>query len=123
MTTSGSSSLYDTLGGAPAVTAAVEDFYKRVLGDAALAPFFTATNMERLKGHQVAFLSQALGGPQAYTGRPLRTAHTGMGVKDSDFDKVAQHLMDTLEGLGVPALQIKEVINLIAPLRPDIVGL
>ena len=55
----------------PAVNAAVERFYVRVLADPMLAPFFTDVNMERLKGHQFAFLSQALGGPQQYSGATM----------------------------------------------------
>jgi len=35
--------IYDSIGGAPAVRAAVDDFYTRVLADARLAPFLTWT--------------------------------------------------------------------------------
>lgn len=41
-------SIFDAIGGAPAVAAAVDDFYARVLGDPALAPFFDTTDMTRL---------------------------------------------------------------------------
>ena len=50
-------SIYDSIGGAPAVRAAVDDFYERVLGDPRLAPFFTGTDMNRLKSHQRAFIA------------------------------------------------------------------
>jgi hemoglobin len=45
-------SIYDTIGGASAVRAAVDDFYARVLADARLAPFFAETELERLRAHQ-----------------------------------------------------------------------
>ena len=41
-------SIYDAIGGAPAVRAAVDDFYARVRADARLAPFFIGTSLLRL---------------------------------------------------------------------------
>ena len=67
-------STYDDICGAPAVRAAVDDFYTRVLADARLAPFFTGTDRERLKAHQRAFIAAALGGPQIFAGRFHRRA-------------------------------------------------
>lgn len=55
-------SLFDRLGGMPAITAAVEKFYERVLADAELSPFFTRTNLVWLRKRQGQFLAQALGG-------------------------------------------------------------
>ena len=67
-------SIYDNMGGAPSVRAAVDDFYARILADARLAPFFTGTDLERLKAHQRAFIAAALGGPQILAGRFHRRA-------------------------------------------------
>ena len=50
-------SIYDSIGGAPAIRVAVDDFYARVLADARLAPFFTGTDLHRLKVHQRAFIA------------------------------------------------------------------
>src|SRR3954447_13881267 len=38
--------IYDSIGGPPAVSAAVDDFYLRVLADPALAPFFAGIDMQ-----------------------------------------------------------------------------
>ena len=46
-------SLYERLA-APAVNAAVDLFYTKVLADESLAPFFVGTDLKRL-GHQRAF--------------------------------------------------------------------
>jgi len=45
-------SLYEQLGGAAAVAAAVDEFYKRVLSDTDLVEFFAETNLEVQKKHQ-----------------------------------------------------------------------
>lgn len=54
-------SLYERIGRAPAITAAVDRFYDRVLADPELKNFFNGVSRSRLKAHQFAFLSQALG--------------------------------------------------------------
>ena len=114
-------STYDSIGGAPAIRAAVDDFYARVLADRRLAPFFAGTDLERLKAHQRAFIAAAIGGPEVFGGRDLASAHAGLGIADRDFDAVAGHLAGTLTGLGVPEDTIGQIAGALAPLRDDIV--
>jgi len=115
------STLYEDIGGQPAVMAAVDLFYQRVLADSTLTPFFEHIPMQRLKGHQAAFLTQALNGPETYKGRSMREAHAGRGITDADFDRVAMHLVETLAELGVPATMIDQIVGRVGPLRPEIV--
>lgn len=114
-------SIYDSIGGAPAVRSAVEGFYARVLADERLAPFFTGTGLERLKVHQRAFLAAALGGPQIFTGRDIAAAHAGLGIGDGDFDAVVGHLASALTSLGVVEDTIGQIGVALASLRGDIV--
>jgi len=113
--------IYDSIGGAAAVRAAVDDFYARVLADRRLAPFFARTDMERLKAHQRAFIAAAVGGPEVFAGRDMTSAHAGLGIGDGDFDAVVTHLADTLTALGVPEDTIGQIGGALAPLRDDIV--
>lgn len=114
-------SIYDSIGGAPAVHAAVDDFYRRVLADPELAPFFTGTDLGRLKSHQRAFIAAAVGGSEIYQGRDMAAAHAGLAITHSDFDAVVGHLVDTLTGLGVPDRTVAQIGGALAPLRADIV--
>ena len=114
-------SIYDSIGGAPAVSAAVEDFYARVLSDPQLTPFFDETDLAHLKAHQRAFIAAAIGGSEIYRGRDMAAAHAGLDIADADFDAVVAHLVDTLTGLGVPAEAIGQIGAALAPLRRDIV--
>ena len=118
----GNGSIYDEIGGEPALVKVVDDFYLRVLADPQLAGFFTGMNMIRLKGRQVAFFAQALGGPELYDGASMRDAHTGRGITQSDFDKVALHLTESLQTAGVPDDLVGQIIGVIAPLAPEIVS-
>jgi hemoglobin len=112
--------IYTQIGGHEALETVVEDFYDRVLADDELAPFFTGTNMARLKGKQVEFFAAALGGPDPYTGAPMRQVHQGRGITMHHFNLVAGHLTDSLTAAGVPAETVDQIIAAIAPLSDEI---
>ena len=110
------------LGGAPAIEAAVDDFYARVLADASLSSYFSGTDVDRLRAHQRDFFTTALGGPQRYSGRSLDVADRGLGIDDDAFDRVVGHLVDTLRALGADDETIGEVAAALAPLRAQVVN-
>ncbi len=112
--------IYDRIGGCEAIEVVVDDFYARVLGDDQLSGFFTGSNMNRLKGKQVEFFAAALGGPDPYTGAPMKQVHQGRGIKMSHFALVAGHLTDALLAAGVPPTTVDEIIGAISPLAADI---
>lgn len=114
--------LFERLGGVPAIKAAVDAFYERVLADADLKPFFTGVNMRWLKGRQNAFFIQALGGPQVYKGKDMAAAHANLPITQEHFGQVAGHLVAALAAVGVPTPLIDEVVAAVAPLAPQIVN-
>ena len=114
--------LYERIGGEPAVRAAVDRFYQRVLADPELTGFFDGISMQRLKGHQFAFLSQALGGPKQYSGASMRDAHRRLAIEQRHFDGVAVHLVETLRELGVSEEIIATVGGALTPLSGEIVN-
>ena len=117
--------LYERIGGAPAVKAAVDIFYDRVLADERIAHFFEGVDMGGQSAKQRAFLVKAFGGPNTYTGADLRRGHAHLvarGLNDSHFDAVAAHLVDTLIHLGVHFTDIEEVLALLESVRDDVLG-
>ncbi|MDJ0936715.1 MAG: group 1 truncated hemoglobin [Kiloniellales bacterium] len=120
-----SDSLFDRLGGAPAVEAAVTLFYEKVLADPQISHFFEGTNMAIQQAKQKAFLTMVFGGPARYSGRDLRRAHAPLverGLNDSHFDAVAGHLQATLEELGVAQDLTAEVMLTAASTRDDVLN-
>jgi hemoglobin len=115
-------SIYEAIGGEPALVAVVDDFYVRVLADPQLAGFFAGANMPKLKGRQVEFFAAALGGPSLYQGLGLREVHAGRGISQDDFNRVAFHLAGALAAAGVPAETIGQIAAAITPLADDIVS-
>ena len=88
--------LYQAMGGEEGIAKLVGAFYRRVLTDESLSPFFDHVPMERLKVMQKEFFSEALGGPLFYSGRSLRQVHAGMGIEKEHVRRFVQHLLDTL---------------------------
>ncbi|GAA4545447.1 group 1 truncated hemoglobin [Pseudonocardia xishanensis] len=113
-------SIYDEIGGAAAVSAAVEQFYERVVADPELAPYFDGIDLARLKGHQRMFIAVALGGPEKYVGRSMGEAHARLHILPAHFDLVVGHLVATLDGLGVPQETIGRIGASLAPLKAEI---
>jgi hemoglobin len=114
-------SVFEQIGGRPAVSAAVDGLYERLLADPVLAPYFTGTDMERQKRHMRACMAVALGGADFYAGRDMRSAHAGLDVTHDVFDRVVAHLVDTLASLGVPVELIEAIGAKLAPLRAQVV--
>lgn len=119
------SSLYEELGGAPAIAAAVDIFYRKVLGDDHIAHFFDGVDMERQAAKQQGFLTMVLGGPNNYTGKDMRRGHAHLvarGLDDSHVDAVLKHLGETLRELGVGDDGIARVVALADSVRDDVLG-
>ncbi|MEZ5284155.1 MAG: hypothetical protein R2712_04960 [Vicinamibacterales bacterium] len=113
--------LFERVGGVPAIKAAVDLFYEKVLADETLAPFFTDTKLSWLKARQNAFFIQALGGPALYKGKSMKAAHAQLGIAREHFDAVAGHLSAALSELGVPSSIVGEILAAVAPLADEIV--
>ncbi len=114
-------SLYDRLGGKPAITAVVDDFVARVAADSRINGKFANTDIPRLKMLLVEQICQASGGPCTYTGRSMKATHLGMGVSSSDFDALVGDLVATLNKFKVPEREKNELLGALGPMKSDIV--
>jgi hemoglobin len=118
-------SLFDQLGGEAAVDAAVDIFYSKVLADYRINRFFDNSDMEKQAAKQKAFLTMVFDGPNNYMGKDMRTAHAKlvkMGLGDSHFNIVMEHLTATLVELQVPPSLIAQVTAIAESARTDILG-
>ncbi len=117
--------LYQRLGGHDALSAVTDDFLGRLSTDPQLKRFFVGHNKEglaRIRNHVVDFLCVATGGPCAYTGQDMKTAHTGLGITEEDWSASVKHLVATLDKFQVPEKERTEVLGAISGLKGDIVG-
>ncbi|MCA9626942.1 MAG: group 1 truncated hemoglobin [Myxococcales bacterium] len=118
-------SVYEQLGGAAAIDAAVDIFYRKVLGDDRISKFFDGVDIDKQAAKQKAFLTMVTGGPNHYSGRDMRAAHSRLvarGLTDEHFDAVVAHLGGTLKELGVADELIGQVAAVAESVRDDVLG-
>lgn len=119
-------SLFEQLGGKDAVNAAVDLFYEKIMKDGRISGFFEGVDIHRQRAKQKAFLTYAFGGAPGYSGLSMRKAHERLvkekGLNDGHFDIVAGHLQATLDELKVPAPLVKQVMEIAASTREDVLN-
>lgn len=114
--------LYERVGGEQAINELIHEFYDRVIADPELKPFFKNTSMDKLRRMQREFFSVALDGPITYTGRPLSYVHHGRGITNHHFTLYVNHLIVTLQGLGINDQDVQDIIGRIRTYAQDITG-
>lgn len=115
-------SLYERIGGAPAVDAAVDIFYRKVLSDERISHFFDTVDMEAQAAKQKAFLTMVFGGPNQYSGKDLREGHKHMPLTEVHFDAVIENLASTLQELGVAQEDISEIAAIASSVKDDVLN-
>lgn len=115
-------SIYERIGGEPAVDAAVDIFYKKVLADDRISHFFDTVDMSGMLQKQKAFLTMAFGGPNSYTGKDMREAHKNMKLTEEHFAAVAEALVGTLNDLSVPQDIIDEIVAIALSVKDDVLN-
>lgn len=117
--------LYDQIGGEKTINDAVDIFYRKVMNDQRIFRFFHYTDLSKQRLKQKVFLSFAFGGPDQYTGKSMRDAHAlfvKMGLDDSHFDAVLDHLRTTFEELNIPNHLIAKALTIAESVRDDVLG-
>jgi hemoglobin len=115
-------SLFDRLGGKPAIPAVVDDFLGNVAGDARINQRFAGANIFKLKTNLVDQICEVSGGPCKYTGQSMKAAHAGMKITDAEFDALVEDLVKSLDKLKVAAPEKDELLSALGRTKKDIVG-
>src|SRR5579872_7296760 len=120
-------SLYERLGGVYAIAAVVDDFVDRVMQDPRLNANpkvdeahhrVPPAGFKYLVTEQVCW---ATGGPQKYTGRPMRDSHVHLDITAAEWDAFLDDFQQTLDRFGVPQAERAELFAIVDSTRGDIV--
>jgi len=114
-------SLYDRLGGMPAISAVVDEFAGNVLGDPRINKKFAKTDAPRLLANLKDFVCMATGGPCQYNGLNMKKSHKRMDVTAGEFSALVEDLVKALDKFNVGETEKKELLGALAGLRGDIV--
>ena len=132
--------LYDRLGGEKGVQAIVDDFVARAMADPRVnwerkgvtkGGWFRRNkpvewkpsddDVAKMKKHIMQFITLATGGPATYEGRDMKEVHAGLHISNAEFDASVGDLKVTLDKLGVPNDEQKELLAIVESTRPQVV--
>ena len=118
--------LYHRIGGDKAMEVAVDLFYRKVLEDDLVSPFFEDVDMDSQRLKQKNFLSMAFGGPYQFSGLDLRKSHKrlveDMGLTDAHFDRLLQLFKESLEELNISEKEVNGMLEILGSARDDILN-
>lgn len=114
-------SLYDRLGGMPAISAVVDDFAGNALADPRINKKFARSDATRLVANLKDFVCNATGGPCQYKGLNMKEAHKHMRVTGGEFKALVEDLVKSLDKFKVGEREKRELLSALATMRGDIV--
>ncbi len=121
-------SLYERLGGAYAISGAVDVLVDRLFDNVLVnanagvhAHHGDVANAPGYKFLVTAWSIEAAGGPKCYLGRDMVVAHDGLFIDTAGFDAVAMEIAATLMFLGVPERERDEFNAIIESYRQQVV--
>ena len=117
-----SDALYRALGGTDGIGKVVDAALAEIHGDLRINIFFEKTDMADLRRLLIEQICAATGGPCEYTGRSMEEAHSGLNLSDADFDAFVEDLVRAMDSQNVPKDLQKQLLGLLGPMRPQVVG-
>ena len=116
--------LYERLGGYTAISAVVDDFEDRLFVDPKVGKYFVGMGTdtrELFKQKTKNLVCNVTGGPCKVISRTAKTTHAGLGITNAEFNIVVGHLSEALDKYKAPAVEKKELLDIVETLRKDIV--
>ncbi|MEW5856838.1 MAG: group 1 truncated hemoglobin [Cyanobacteriota bacterium] len=120
-------SLYERLGGVYNIAAVVDDFIDRIMVD----PKLNANPLVDEAHHRVSkagfkylvteMVCWATGGPQQYTGRSMHDSHAHLKISPEEWEVFLADFQQSLDKFKVPQTEQKELFDIVASTRQDIV--
>lgn len=121
--TTKTATLYERLGGEAKLRKIVNDILDKNYNNPDIGHHFRKVDMTKLKQLVFEFFSMGTGGPHRYTGRDMRTSHTGLNISEDDFQKGNLDVLLALEENGVGKAERNEVIAILDSMKGDVVGI
>ncbi|MFT3692733.1 MAG: group 1 truncated hemoglobin [Kofleriaceae bacterium] len=114
--------LFERLGGQPAINAVVHEFVQTTKADPRISQFFANADSAKLEASMDVHICSITGGGCTYTGKSMLDAHTGMHLPDDAFTAFMDDLTKTLAHFKVPKREAMEVIGAFNGMKPDVVN-
>lgn len=114
-------SLYVRMGGARNVQAIAADMIDHVSKDPRTERPFEKVNLTRLKSLLAVKFCELTGGGCKYTGDTMHDVHAGLGINEAEFFGLVDVLRDSMRRHGVGLRERNEFLEILAPIKRDVV--
>jgi hemoglobin len=112
---------FAAFGGEPGIAKIVDDGVNRLLADDRIKARFATTNIPRLKKLLTQQFCVLLGGNCTYEGRTMQEAHANLGLRNADFNALAEDFQFAMDDAKVPFQDQNVLLKQLAPMQRDIV--
>lgn len=117
--------LYERLGGKPALEVVAKDLSDAMAKDEQLKKYcgnIKGERKEKALNNLVNFLCMATNGPCKYTGPDIESAHKKLGITNKDWDRFVSIAIKVLDKHKVPEKEKNELLTAVASLKDKIVS-
>lgn len=113
--------LYEQLGGMPAIESIAGNFVYEIGYDQQIVKHFEETNLDRFYGKMIEHLCMVTDGPCEYTGDSMKVVHEGMDITEAEFNRIVELLINAMNRAEIPVRLQNRILARLAPLRGDII--
>ena len=116
-------SLYDRIGGEKKVRAIVEDIWNNHSANPIVKDRFAASNPSYVKQMVFEIFAAATGATDVkYSGKDMKTAHTGMNISEMEFNAVVDDVLAACAAHGIEQQELNEILAILWSVRKEIVN-
>lgn len=115
--------LYQRLGGRPAIEAIASDIFDNHTKNPVVKNRYVNSNPAEVKRLVAEMCCAGFGGPEEYTGKDMISAHTGMNINDAEFNAVVDDVLSALDMNNVGQTEKDEILCILYSMKPEIVAL
>lgn len=120
-------SLYERLGGLPAISVVVDEFLNKLMQDpvitanAKVAEASGKVPAAYLKFQITTQVCMVTGGPCKYSGKGMKESHKDLGITEKEWEAMAGDMKSVLDAHNVPAKEQEDLFKVIGTTKKDIV--
>ena len=115
-------SLYERLGSAEGIKKLANDIAENHLkNDLIKTRFEIIEDMDAVKNLVFEFICAGTGGPQAYTGKGMLGAHTGMNISEQEFVAVVDDILKAMDQNNLGEREKNEMLWIGYSLKDEII--
>jgi hemoglobin len=113
--------LFQSFGGKAGIGKVVDDFLVIWQADPRISKRLTDADVDRLGLMLKGQFTQLTGGPAEYSGKDMKTAHDGLGIRNAEFNALAEDLQLSMEKNGISSRAQNKLLAKLAPMQHEIV--